>query len=511
MSEDYRKKYLKIYFWQILAFSLNFLSMFVVTPLITNMPVVFGIYSVCISLNIFLNYADLGFLMAGEKFATEAYSKNDFRSECTYLGTSIFVYAVMSILVVLFVLVCIINPSFIIKDVGNDISQIEIARELLIILAFSIPITILRKYVASIFRIRLEDYKVQRINIVGSLIVILSVPLVFFNNRYDIVGYYLFSQVILLLICIYNLMQSRKIGYGFNNIITSIRFNKEKFAGMKGLASSGFVGSISWMLCYEMDLILISTMLGAQMVALYAIGRNLNNLLRSIFGIIYSPYSVRFNYFVGKDDIDGLKEFYYKLIRIFSYLTVIPIVVFLVFAKPFVIAWVGEEYVGAVLVVQILVFCFLPNYFTAPAGAVVIALNKFKSILIVSILMPLAFYGGLFSLIWFFGINAVAFSKWIVAVISGGYYVILVCKLFGDNLLMFIKEIKLLGLVVPIFLLLLLGYLASTLVQDVVKSPLDLMKVVLIMGSITLVSLLSVFAVDKGFRKEFLSLISMKR
>ena len=151
---NYRKKYLKNYFWQFLGFFLSILSMFVVTPLITNMPVVYGIYTVCISLTIFLNYADLGFLMAGEKFAAESYSKKDPESERAFIGTSVFIYLIVCIFILLCVVIFAWNPSLLIRDIGKDSLQYDIAQKLLLILSLSIPFTVVQKYVFLIYKIR---------------------------------------------------------------------------------------------------------------------------------------------------------------------------------------------------------------------------------------------------------------------------------------------------------------------------------------------------------------------
>lgn len=54
MANQYISKYLKTYVLQGIAVVLGFVSMFVVTPFISSDVVVFGVYSVCISLSIFL-------------------------------------------------------------------------------------------------------------------------------------------------------------------------------------------------------------------------------------------------------------------------------------------------------------------------------------------------------------------------------------------------------------------------------------------------------------------------
>ena len=61
MQQSYTKNYIKIYIWQGVSLILNFLAMFIVLPYLSAKPDIFGIYSVCISIAIFLAYADLGF------------------------------------------------------------------------------------------------------------------------------------------------------------------------------------------------------------------------------------------------------------------------------------------------------------------------------------------------------------------------------------------------------------------------------------------------------------------
>ena len=62
------------------------------------------------------------------------------------------------------------------------------------------------------------DYKVQKVQILGALVRIASVPLVFFNGRYDIVGYYGFSQIVLCCAAVYMLWKSKEFSYGFISI-----------------------------------------------------------------------------------------------------------------------------------------------------------------------------------------------------------------------------------------------------------------------------------------------------
>ena len=80
------KQFLKIYLWQVLSLITGFATMFVVTPFLALKQNYFGIYSFVISLNLFLSYADFGFLNAGVKFASEAFAKGDRKEETEILA-----------------------------------------------------------------------------------------------------------------------------------------------------------------------------------------------------------------------------------------------------------------------------------------------------------------------------------------------------------------------------------------------------------------------------------------
>lgn len=60
---------------------LNFLSMFIVIPYLTSEPAVYVIYTVCISISIFLAYAVLGFMGAGQKYAAKYFAMGDNEEE----------------------------------------------------------------------------------------------------------------------------------------------------------------------------------------------------------------------------------------------------------------------------------------------------------------------------------------------------------------------------------------------------------------------------------------------
>ena len=196
IANSYMLKYMKIYFWQFVSLITNLGSMFIVLPFLTSNPVVYGIYAICISVTIFFSYADLGFIYAGQKYAAEYYIKNDDVNEKKIIGFSIFILTIVISIFSLFILFFYYNPGFIIKDISNNIENLNIAKNLFLLLFYSCFLTILQRTTQLIFSIRLEEYILQRFNIFGNILRLLSIFWFFREGSYELIQYFAFFQLI---------------------------------------------------------------------------------------------------------------------------------------------------------------------------------------------------------------------------------------------------------------------------------------------------------------------------
>lgn len=505
----YKKNYIKIYFWQLLSFVLNFVALFIVTPMLSSMQEIYGIYSVCASLNIFLQYADIGFLVAGKKFAAETIVNRDCETEKRYVGTSMFIFTAFSLFLSIGLIICIINPDILISGVSNNPEHLDTARKLLYILGFSIIVTIIHKYAEFIYSLRLEEYKAQRAIIIGNVIKIASVPLYFFHNQYDIVGYYAFSQIVMFISLLFVLYQSKEIGYGLTSIFRILRFDKKSFDVMKGLAFGGFGSTLAWILYYEIDTVAISAMLGAKMVAIYAVGRSIQSFVRSITGIVYGPYNVRFYYFKGNDDIEGMKNFFNTLTCFLSFL-IIPIIAIFVFAEPFTIAWVGPDYKDSVIILQILVLCFVFNNITSPCGSIVFAFNKAKELLSLSFIQPLVFWIGVSFTAKIWGINSFAYFKLIACTISAFFFFLIAIRTIKINPWKLIINNFVYPLLIAIVFCLAIYFLSSNYLNVTMKSSNQLICCIIWMGLACIASFIGFILLNKSFRIVIINLIKNK-
>ena len=345
---------------------LSLLSMFIVIPFITDNAVLYGIYAICISTAVFLNYADLGFVSAGIKYAGESYAKNEQNTEIKFYGFSGFILFLFILVISVAYFCFFLNPGILIKDIGKS-EYLSIASNLLLIQAIFSFNTVLQRYVSAVFQVRIEQFIFQKIQVLGSLIKLFSVFYFFGSGNYDIVGYYLFMKIIeLFIIVIGIIIISKKYKLFFVDYIKAFKFDKQIFNKTKRLAYSSLFVTFMWVLYYELDLMFIGKFFGPSEVAVYALAFTFATLLRSLIAIVYSPFQNRYNHFVGLNDIKGLKVLLYKVILFSMPIFVIPIFTIVFLSDHIATTWAGNEYLQSGLIIALLSINYMYSFIRTP-------------------------------------------------------------------------------------------------------------------------------------------------
>ena len=447
-----------------------------------------------------MQYADLGFIDAGKKYAAEAFSKCNIDTERRCIGNATFVYSIMCLVLIIANVICIYNPNLIISDIAENPQYISIARQLLTILLLTIPLSIIQKFCQMIYSVRLEDYIMHRVMIVGSCIRIASVLYFFTNGRYDIVGYYAFGQFVHIVCLLYVLFNTRKKGYGPCSFFKLIKFDRSAFDSMKGLAFGGFFASLSWMLYYELDLFYISVLLGARSVAIYSIARSVQSFVRSCIGILYTPYVTRFNYCIGVNNMEDLQTVFVKIVKTFAPVIVIPILTIVLFSRAFVLSWVGHEYEMSVILLQLLSLSFIFNYFLSPAGALVYSLKRVRDIYVLAIIQPVVFIMGVLLTVSFLGVNSFAIFKFLASAISSVYYLFVISVVFKFTFRDVMTMLNMKSLFFPVILCAIMCAITLPYFNGFEKTKGHLLIVVATMGTIMVFSLLASLLTNNDLR-----------
>nr|WP_315174770.1 polysaccharide biosynthesis protein [uncultured Flavobacterium sp.] len=500
MQQSYTKNYLKIYLWQGVSLVLNFLSMFMVIPYLTSDPITYGIYSICISFSIFLAYADLGFMGAGQKYAAEYFAKGDKEAEMKVIGFTNFILVVFLLLFSIGFFVLSQQPELLVKGIDTA-NQHYVASSLLLILAVFTPTTLLQRLLQIIFGIRMEDFIVQRTNIIGNVFKILSVLWFFRIGKYDIVGYFFFTQVVNFIGTLITLFIARKrYNYDFGYLFRSMYFNKAVFDKTKGLAFASLFITASWILYYELDSVAIGKFLGANQVAIYAIGLTVLSFFRSILGILFSPFNVRFNHFVGSGNESALKSFYLQIVTILAPIVVFPILTIAILARPIVLTWVGADYSSSIVVIQFLIFCNIFAFITYPTNFMLVAKEQQKTLYFVNTLLPFVFWTGIAFTITIWGLNSFAIFKLVAFLFSA---IVLYKLMIGYLKLTFLDSIT--KIFSPMFFPILFLIFASFSIRGYLpeeKSKMNLLTVAVVMGGLILVAFVMQYFASEKWRQQ---------
>jgi len=498
MQESYTFNYLKIYFWQGISIVLNLLSMFIVIPRLADNPSIYGIYVVCISANIFLTYADIGFASAGYKYASECFAQKNLEEEIKIVGFIGFILLLFVIIFALAVSGIALSPSILIKNI-NNVAEFKIASNLLFILALFSPVIIFQRILEIAYGIRLQQYILQWVMIVASLLKILSVFYFFKSNHYDIVGYYLFCQLVYLSAIIFGLLMA-KIKYQYNFVVffKSFKFSKHIFNKTKNLAFGSLFSTIMFILYYELDAFAIAKLLGSEYIAIYAVGFTILSFLRNLLGVLYAPFLARFNHFIGLHDLDGLRNLFRNILPLTLPFVIFPIVSLVLLMGPLVHSWVGGQYEKSVFIAQLLILGFIYAFFSYPASLLIIAQEKIKILYLTSAISPIVYWTGIVLTIPYIGLTSFALFKFITMSISSLIYLFITLKFLKISAGDFVQ--KILGPVaIPLgFLIISLSYLNKF--MPTAKNALDLFIVIATGGLASTGALFFYYLFSNNFR-----------
>jgi len=482
MKNSYSKNYLRIYFWRSLSIVSGFLTLLIVVPHLSNNQELYGIYAFCISFLLYLSYADIGFLGAGQKYAAEEFARGNREEEIKILG---FTGSILLLMVLPFSIAMIyfsFNPQMVINDLSKEGQKI--AGSIFLIIGVLSPFqVILQRLVQSILIIRIKDYVSLRINIAFNFLKIASVFYFFAKGKYMVVEYFLFislmtifSSLIILVII------QRSENYNFFKLLKSIRLSKKYFHITKKLAFSSLFLTIGWLIYYELDLIVIGKIYGPNEVAIYAIGFTFLNFLRTLWNTVFSPYAQRFNHFAGKNDMLAIKSMITKIIDYTFPLSILTTLVLIISAKYIVLFWVGSDYFNSIIILQLLIIGTGFGFITQPASHYFIAKTQYRFIYLLAIILPVLFFLGVIFLTPTLGIQAFALSK-SLAMLAGFILSIVGLSSIINPIKLMSKWIKHLMFSSGLLLLFLPYFLTNIFkVQD--RNSIHLVSLILLLGSV---------------------------
>lgn len=407
----------------------------------------------------FLQYADIGFLSAGQKYAAQFYGKNDIESEIGVLGFVLFVLMLFVIIYMTAVALVIYDPTRLISKL--TLGETSITRRLLIILALSAPIILIQRVCQVIFSVRIEDYINQRVEIMINIIKIGTAYFFFRKGFYSIVSYFAVFQFLNLIQSLIGLTIIKKLyNYDLKLLWHSIKYSSFYYHLTKNLAYSSLFITIAWILYYESDTIVIGKLFNSSSVAIYAIGLSVLSFTRGLYNTIYSPFLSRFNHFIGQEDERRLLKTYSDLVTLSFPLCIIPILALYLLMPSLIIGWVGNSYIGAITIARILLISVVWTFISHPLTYIMIAKEKISHLYINTIISLFIFYLVVIMFKNLIGFQSVALAKSMAVTASSLYLLFIAKKIVSISLLNIILRL-LPSLIISLFVLIAMMYLLT--------------------------------------------------
>lgn len=499
MQSSYKSNYIQIYLWRSLSIVVSFFSFLIVIPYLSSRPEIYGIYTFCTTFQMYLSYADIGFLSAGQKYAAEAFARGDRKEEINILG---FVGAVLIAMIVPFSVLMVmfaINPSNIINGVEQD--NISLVSKLLLIMAIVSPFqVILQRLTQSILIIRVKDYIASRIDIIGSILKILSVFVFFTKGNYMIVPYFVFINVVTIVCSLLIIVYIKKTEkYDFCRLLRSMKFTRKYFDYMKKMSFTALGLTISWVLCYELDLVFIGKIFSVADVAQYAVCLSLINFIRNLLNVVYGPFSQRFNHYVALNDKTSFRQLLLNLVKYTFPLCIFISAILFFSASYFVPFWVGDSYEFSIRILKVLCWFFIFHFITQPGNYICTSTEQYKLLNTSSILSPLVFALS-FGLFYIFdiGVLSFAYAKLTMTLASAFIMVIAIRK--------YINVFNVIRSFLPSVILILVMGISCSLIyplifQDINKSTVSLIELAFIMGVVGVIYFGGTALMDNDLRR----------
>jgi O-antigen/teichoic acid export membrane protein len=190
-----------------------------------------------------------------------------------------------------------------------------------------------------------------------------------------------------------------------------------------------------------MDAFYISKYFGATKLAGYALGLTIASYLRAVYGIVFSPFSAKFNHFIGMNEHKELHKYFEKVALYTLPLTVFPVMILFFSTKSFVFSWVGKDYADSVDIAKLLILGLMGGFITYPVGLLLMAYQKSKILFWGNAILPIIFWAGVFIGVPKIGVTAIAFSKLMAFTTVFFIYLFISCKEFIDNTKLFLFSI----------------------------------------------------------------------
>lgn len=337
---ELRRNIIKNSIYSILEFGWPVVTALLATPYIVHKlgTDAYGILAlVSVTLG-FFGVLDLGLTGAAIKYIAEYYEKKDFDMINKILSSTILAYGLIGTVVALFILGT--TDLLVVKILKVPPQFIEVAKFAFYLAAFGFLLNLVLGIFAAIPKaVQRYDISTKIGIIIGTLNILGMVGLLYY-------GYWLRELVILGIVI--SILSFVVYFWVAKKLIPSLRikwfFDKKMFMKLLSFGSFFLLTSMSAVILFHLDKLIIGSILGVSVVAFYVIP---GNIASKIQGLINAAGNVAFpasSALSGGGQIDKLHKLYFEGTRVLLIIATMLSVPLVVFAEKFLLHWIGADF-----------------------------------------------------------------------------------------------------------------------------------------------------------------------
>jgi O-antigen/teichoic acid export membrane protein len=259
-------------------------------------------------------------------------------------------------------------------------------------------------------------------------------------------------------------------------------------------------GTLAWVLYFELDTVFLGRSLGADQLALYAVALGLVTFFRSLSSTIFLPFQARMQHFAALKDDVRLRSYYRQVMIVTLPAVLFPVLSLFMLMRPFMLSWVGGNYMGSVLVAQLLILSYVDGFSRTPAGFLLIAKERVGELYVIGSMAPILLWGGVLLTFHTLDITTFATLKLLAAVPALVFSIVISMRYLRMSGSRFFKDVIGPGILPSAALGVVLWYFRDF--MPTAKSQLNVAVVVATGGAGSLIALVIYYWGSTAFRKE---------
>ncbi len=372
----------------------------------------YGLWTLVGSILGYYGLMDIGLSSAVVRFISRAVGRRDEAEIRKIVSTSFYLFLGMGLASALATLCITAGMGFLVKDPAD----VSLFRLLLLLTGFSFACDFPVRSFNAVFTANLREDIGTGITLVKTVLNTVFIVLAI-RRGYGVVGLCVVTVTLSLLDSLVRVVLAYQVEPAVS--VSPRHFDRTRLKPLFGYSAFTLIGRLGDTLRFRMDQVVITSFLGLTSVTHYFVGARLVEYLASFMQQMVGVVTPMFSQEEGVNDFASIRSKFMFLTKITVYVTAYFGWATLLYGKPFIIRWMGPEYVDGYWVLAAFMGGVLVKLVQMPSGPLLFGISKHQFITVSNLVEGVA---NLALSLWFvrmWGIVGVALGTAIPMVLMG--------------------------------------------------------------------------------------------